>query len=90
MTDRRQLTEIDNCKSSLKYFTTGVRCTTGFNIRSHPMFIVNGIDNSTELNLLSFTDDRTVYHSDLFDVVNRELIKMYEWLCTNRLLLKFI
>ena len=91
MTDRKQVTEIDNCKSSLKHITTGVPQGS---ILGPILFLlyINYINNSNELKLLSFADDTTVYYSGpfnkyLFDVVNRELIKIYEWLCTNRLLL---
>ena len=84
MTDRKQVTEIDNCKSSLKHITTGVPQGS---ILGPIIFLlyINDINNSTEVNLLSFADDTTVYYSGpfnkyLFDVVNRELIKIYDWL----------
>ena len=90
MTDRKQVTEIDNCKSSLKHITTGV--PQGSILGPFYFYCILMIIYSTELNLLSFADDTTVYYSGpfnkyLFDVVNCELIKIYEWLCTNRLLL---
>ena len=59
MTDR-QVTKIDNCKSSLKHITTGVPQDS---ILGPILFLlyINDINNSTELNLLSFADDTTVY-----------------------------
>ena len=56
------------------------------------LIYINDISNSTSLNLLSFADDTTIYHSDcdidhLTVTLNHELKNIYNWLCANKLCL---
>ena len=56
------------------------------------LIYINDISNSTSLNLLSFADDTTIYHSDcdidnLTLTLNHELKNIYNWLCANKLCL---
>ena len=87
--NRKQFTEINNCKSALTNVSTGVPQGS---ILGPVLFLlyINDINNCTLLNLLSFADDTTIYRSgpynkELFDEVNYELIKIHTWLCTNKL-----
>ena len=89
LSNRKQFTEINNCKSALTNVSTGVPQGS---ILGPILFLlyINDINNCTLLNLLSFADDTTIYRSgpynkELFDEVNYELIKIHTWLCTNKL-----
>ena len=89
LSNRKQFTEINNCKSALTNVSTGVPQGS---ILGPILFLlyINDINNCTLLNLLSFADDTTVYRSDpynkeLFDEVNYQLINIHTWLCTNQL-----
>ena len=89
LSNRKQFTEINNCKSALTNVSTGVPQGS---ILGSILFLlyINDINNCTLLNLLSFADDTTIYRSgpynkELFDEVNYELIKIHMWLCTNKL-----
>ena len=89
LSNRKQFTEINNCKSALTNISTGVPQGS---ILGPILFLlyINDINNCTSLNLLSFADDTTIYRSgpynkELFDEVNYELIKIHTWLCTNKL-----
>jgi len=91
LTGRTQFTEICSTTSSIKDITYGVPQGS---ILGPLLFLiyVNDLPSSTSLNLLSFADDTTVYHSspnlrDTFGTINTELTKMYIWLCENKLLL---
>ena len=65
--------------------------STRFDSRSILFLIyINDISNSTELNLLSFADDTTIYCSETTLDENRkkatsELSKILDWLHANRL-----
>ena len=79
LSNRKQFTEINNCKSALTNISTGVPQGS---ILGPILFLlyINDINNCTSLNLLSFADDTTIYRSgpynkELFDEVNYELIK---------------
>ena len=89
LSNRKQFTEINNCKSALTNISTGVPQGS---ILGPILFLlyINDINNCTSLNLLSFADDTTIYRSgpynkELFDEVNYELIKIHTLLCTNKL-----
>ena len=89
LSNRKQLTEINNCKSALANVSTGVPQAS---ILGPILFLLymNDINNCTLFNLLYFADDTTVYRSgpynkELFDEVNYELINIHTWLCTNTL-----
>ena len=54
------------------------------------LIYINDIVHSTSLNVLSFADDTTVYHSgsnidNLTKHVNQELKQLCDWLCANKL-----
>jgi hypothetical protein len=54
------------------------------------LLYINDIQNSTVLKLLSFADDTTIYASspninDLVEHTNSEMLKVYKWLCSNKL-----
>ena len=54
------------------------------------LIYVNDISNSCELNILSFADDTTASFSEsdvtlLYQKVNLELAKLYDWFCANKL-----
>ena len=54
------------------------------------LLYINDIKNCTTSKLVSFADDTTIYYSspnqnELFQKVNEELIKLYDWLCANKL-----
>ena len=77
LSNRKQYIEIDKSKSSLKSIINGVPQGS---ILGPVIFLVyiNDMINSTSLNLLSFTDDTTIYQSglhidDLINNMNHEL-----------------
>ena len=89
MSQRQQYTEVHNHKSTLKQILTGIPQGS---VLGPVLFLlyINDIKSSTILNVLSFADDTTAYYSgpfdkDLFDIVNRELGNLYNWLCANKL-----
>ncbi len=89
LTNRKQYTEIKGIKSNLLDVTC--RVPQG-SILGPLLFLIyiNDLHNSTVLNVLTFADDTTAYLSHhnlqiLFTTVNRELDKMYNWFCTNKL-----
>ena len=60
LSNRKQYIEMLECKSPL------ITLTHGVSILGPVLFLIciNDISNSTSLNLLSFFDDTTIYHSD--------------------------
>ena len=87
--NRKQYTQVNEHRSSLKEITCGVPQGS---ILSPILFLIyiNDISNSTELNLLSFADDTTIYCSETTLDDNRkkatsELTKILDWLHANRL-----
>ena len=82
---------MNECKSPLLRLTHGVPQES---ILGPVLFLIyiNDISNSTSLNLLTFADDITIYHSDcdidiLTLTLNHELKNIYNWLCANKLCL---
>ena len=85
LSNHKQYIEMNECKSPL--IPQG-------SILGPVLFLIyiNDISNSTSLNLLSFADDTTIYHSDcdidnLTLTLNHELKNIYNWLCGNKLCL---
>ena len=89
LSNRKQYTQVNEHRSSLKEITCGVpQCS----ILGPILFLIyiNDISNSTELNLLSFADDTTIYCSETTLYDNRKkatsvLTKILDWLHANRL-----
>ena len=91
LSNRKQYIEMNECKSPVITLTHGVPQGS---ILGPVLFLIyiNDISNSTSLNLLSFADDTTIYHSvcdidNLTLTLNHELKNIYNWLCANKLCL---
>ena len=89
ITNRSQYTLINGQKSTYLNINTGV---THGSILGPILFLiyVNDINNSSNLNILCFTDDTTAYISgynikDLISDVNIQLQLVYTWLSCNTL-----
>ena len=89
LTHRKQSTRYQSFLSSWKPITHGVPQGS---ILGPLLFLIyiNDIPNSTDLNILSFADDTTIYTSgsniqQTILKVNSELNKIYIWLCENKL-----
>ena len=89
LSNRTQYVEYAGVKSSLKSLDHGVPQGS---ILGPLLFLlyINDLPNATSLNILSFADDTTAYISDhnmqnLQTNINRELNKIYIWLCHNKL-----
>ena len=76
LSNRKQYIEMNECKSPVITLTHGVPQGS---ILGPVLFLIyiNDISNSTSLNLLSFADDTTIYHSDC-DINNLTLILNHE------------
>ena len=63
LSNRKQYIEMNECKSPVITLTHGVPQGS---ILGPVLFLIyiNDISNSTSLNLLSFADDTTIYHSE--------------------------
>ena len=89
LTNRFQYTEVNGIKSPSLNVTCGVPQGS---ILGPILFLVyiNDINFCTNLSLLSFADDTTVYSAhhnvtDLFTHTNRELSNLNDWFCANKL-----
>ena len=72
-------------------WTYNIWCTPWINTLLFLIY-VNDIHQSCNANILSFADDTTVYLSNsnlenLYSEENEEIGKLYEWFCSNGLLL---
>ena len=91
LTGRQQYTEVHNTSSSLRNISCGVPQGS---ILGPILFLIyiNDIQFCSELNLLSYADDTTVYASgtnlaDIETVMNTELTKLDDWFRSNKLAL---
>ena len=87
--NRLQYCEINNVKSTLDNITCGVPQGS---ILGPVLFLIyiNDLHQCTNLNLLSFADDTTLFLSgnspkNVTENLNKELEKINDWLCANRL-----
>lgn len=91
LNDRCQFTEVNGSFSPSLTITTGVPQGS---ILGPLLFLIyiNDISSSTKLNILSFADDTTAYHSgqnltEMSNTINDELKNVYNWCCANKLIL---
>ena len=89
--NRRQFTQVNDTMSSIQNINVGVPQGS---ILGPLLFLiyVNDIKHSTNLSVLSFADDTTIFKSgsnenELFNHINNELQNIYTWLCENKLAL---
>ncbi len=89
LSDRYQYTEVNGIASNILESICGVPQGS---ILGPILFLVyiNDIRQSTNMSLLSFADDTTVYASnsnisELYNQTNIELVKMEDWFCANKL-----
>ena len=79
LSTRKQYIEMNECKSPLITLTHGVPQGSILGLVLFLIYITD-ISNSTSLNLLSFADDTTIYHSDC-DIDNLTLTLNHEFGC---------
>ena len=91
LSNRMQYTVVNDTKSEILNILCGVPQGS---ILGPILFLIyiNDIQKCTNLSLLSFADDTTVYASrpnlvDLYDFVNLELTKLNDWFSANKLAL---
>jgi len=89
LTDRKQFMTINSATSMEQPITCGVPQGS---ILGPILFIlyVNDLHNASQLNILSFADDTTIYTSgkninDMIQNTNIELRNIYKWFCANKL-----
>ena len=90
--DRRQYVSINNHVSSLTTISHGVPQGSVLGPLLFLVYINDIVRCSTKLNFLLFADDTTIYVSgqdlrELEDIVNSELVHVYNWINSNKLTL---
>ena len=91
LTNRKQYVFFKNSSSTLLPVTCGVPQGSILGPLLYLLY-VNDIKNACSNSILSFADDTTLFLSDhdidtLFASANRDINKLHEWFCANRLLL---
>ncbi len=94
LTNRKQYMEFNSLKSNITNVTCGVPQGS---ILGPILFLlyVNEAHFATNLEMLCFADDTTLYYSHsnldhIFEHVNTEFSKLYQWLCANKLSLNIL
>ena len=91
VTSHKENTVINSCKSTLEDITCGVPQGSIVGPIIFIMYMyINDIKHCTSLNVLSYSDDTTIYTSSsnadaLYAEVNKELIKLDDWFRANKL-----
>ena len=92
LTDRKQFVSLDGVDSNIKFISCGVPQGSVLGPLLFLLYINNLPNISKHLKFFFFADDTNIYYvaNDLKNLekkINKELQKLYEWLCVNRLTL---